>query len=163
MDRDQNQKPFKLNRRRALVGIIAAGAIVIGIEGYRQWLRPQYSGAQLSVRDAYKLAKNGSILLVDIRQPDEWQATGLPSAAHPIDMRRSDFSDVLLAALGSDKTRPVALICARGVRSARLSTHLTEAGFTNVVDVPEGMLGSSAGPGWLAGGLPTQKYDGDSG
>jgi len=31
---------------------------------------------------------------------------------------------------------------------------LEKAGFTRIVDIPEGMLGSSAGPGWLARDLP---------
>jgi hypothetical protein len=35
-----------------------------------------------------------------------------------------------------------------------MSARLAEAGFTGIVDVPEGMLGSSAGPGWLARDLP---------
>ena len=50
-------------------------------------------------------------------------------------------------------------MCARGVRSRRLTARLTEAGFTNIIDVPEGMLGSSAGPGWLKNDLPTTAYD----
>ena len=33
---------------------------------------------------------------------------------------------------------------------------LTDAGFTNVVHIKEGMAGSGAGPGWLARGLPTE-------
>ena len=37
--------------------------------------------------------------------------------------------------------------------------HLREAGFTNIIDVPEGMLGSGAGPGWLKSGLPLTEWD----
>jgi len=33
---------------------------------------------------------------------------------------------------------------------------LTEAGFTQVYNVKEGMAGSAAGPGWIARGLPLQ-------
>lgn len=158
----QNDQTLRM-KRRAFVGFLACGAVASGIVGYQVWLRPSYEGAQLSVADAYQQAKDEAILLVDIRQPEEWKITGIPEAAIPIDMRRSDFSDALLTALGSDTSRPIALICARGVRSARLSTRLTEAGFTNIVDVPEGMLGSGAGPGWLARDLPTQPYDGAAG
>ena len=74
--------------------------------------------------------------------------------AIPIDMRRPDFTDALRAEIVGREDVPVALICARGVRSARLSQRLAEAGFTNIIDVPEGMLGSGAGPGWLKRGLP---------
>ena len=40
--------------------------------------------------------------------------------------------------------------------------HLAElmagAGFTSVFDVTEGMIGSSAGPGWIDAGLPVAAY-----
>ena len=36
---------------------------------------------------------------------------------------------------------------------------MTKAGFSNIIDVPEGMLGSAAGPGWLAADLPTLPYE----
>ena len=31
---------------------------------------------------------------------------------------------------------------------------LAENGFSKVINIPEGMLGSSDGPGWIARGLP---------
>ena len=80
--------------------------------------------------------------------------TGSGEHAVRLDMRRDDFVDALLEKTRGSKDVPVALICARGVRSARLNNQLVEAGFTNLIDVPEGMLGSAAGPGWLKRGLP---------
>ncbi|MEM7317821.1 MAG: rhodanese-like domain-containing protein, partial [Pseudomonadota bacterium] len=114
------------------------------------------SGGQLNVTEAHAQATAGDIVLVDIRRPDEWQATGVGEGAHPIDMRRPDFVEALVRVAGPDLDRPIALICARGVRSARLSLALTEAGYTRIIDVPEGMLGSRAGPGWLDAELPLQ-------
>jgi rhodanese-related sulfurtransferase len=108
----------------------------------------------LSAGDSHARALSGDLLLVDIRRPDEWARTGIGEGAVPLDMRRADFGAALLAAAGGDSARPVALICARGVRSRQLSARLAAAGFTRVIDVPEGMLGSGAGPGWLARGLP---------
>ncbi len=77
-----------------------------------------------------------------------------------IDMRRQDFLQALNAAVAGDLTAPVALICARGVRSARLTRALVEAGYSRIIDVPEGMLGSASGPGWLAGNLPVARWQG---
>jgi len=108
----------------------------------------------LSVKQALALARAGDIHLIDIRRPDEWSRTGVASPAIPIDMRRADFAAVLTSVLATKGQRPVALICARGVRSNRLRTRLMNAGLTNIIDVPEGMLGSGAGPGWLKSGLP---------
>jgi len=57
--------------------------------------------------------------------------------------------------LGADRDRPIALICARGNRSTVASSALTQAGYTHVYNIREGMFGSPDGPGWLARGLPT--------
>jgi len=116
-----------------------------------------YDGQALSVSQAFEAALAGDIPLIDIRRPDEWNATGIGSPAHPIDMRRKDFVAELDTLLNGNRDKPVALICARGVRSARMSNRLSEAGFTNIIDVPEGMLGSRAGPGWLRSKLPVRR------
>ena len=111
----------------------------------------------ISVAEAHARARTGALFLIDIRRPDEWQRTGIAEGAHPIDMRRSDFTDALLALTGGLRA-PVALICARGVRSRALTQRLAKAGFTRIIDVPEGMLGSGAGPGWLNSGLPVEPW-----
>ena len=111
----------------------------------------------LSAPDALTLTEAGKITLVDIRRPDEWHRTGVPRGAVALDLRRDDFTAALLTQVGGDKDRPIALICARGVRSARLAARLSDAGFTQILDVPEGMMGSGAGPGWLSRGLPVAK------
>ncbi len=106
---------------------------------------------------AYQLAKDGKIILVDIRRPDEWAKTGSGELAHRLDLRRKDFVEQLTKLAGGDLNAPLALICARGVRSARENNKLIKAGFTNVIDVPEGMLGNAKGPGWIKRGLPLNK------
>jgi rhodanese-related sulfurtransferase len=94
---------------------------------------------------------------VDIRRPDEWAATGVPENALLLDLRQDNFSGALLAHLQGDMRRPVALICARGVRSAQVAADLRQIGFSRVLDVPEGMLGSGAGVGWIEQGLPLRQ------
>ena len=116
-------------------------------------------GDSFDVQTAYRLAQDGEIHLIDIRRPDEWKKTGSGEGATRLDMRRDDFVDELIALTGGDRSQPVALICARGVRSARMTNRLTAAGFTNIIDVPEGMLGSKAGPGWLKSNLPLNKTE----
>lgn len=153
-----------VNRTRRWV-LLGGGAVVAAGFAVRQYrlIPPDYAGRQLSVEDAYHQALSGDLLLVDIRTPREWKATGVGQGAYPLDMRRDDFEQALAQLSGGDRTAPVALICARGVRSARLSNRLTEAGFTNVIDVPEGMLGLVAGPGWVRAGLPVQRNTGETG
>jgi rhodanese-related sulfurtransferase len=132
-----------------LTAAIAAGAAV----GY-PLINPAYGGTTLDARTAHRRTEAKEITLIDIRRPDEWQATGTAKGAHRLDLRNPGFIDALSAIVAGDRTRPIALICARGVRSARIANLLTENGFASIIDVPEGMLGSSAGPGWIARGLP---------
>ena len=97
--------------------------------------------------------------LVDIRRPDEWALTGVGEGAVPITMLDRDFIEQVSAQVGGDHSKPVALICARGVRSRKMSVRLQQAGFTNIIDVPEGMLGSGPGAGWIKRGLPVVAYN----
>lgn len=144
--------------RRDLLGFGILGA-ALGILAWRALERPAPDAPPaLSVEETHMRAHAGSLILIDIRRPDEWQATGIPEGAHPIDMRRDDFITALQDVTGPDRAAPIALICARGVRTARMASALIDAGFTQIIDVPEGMIGSSAGPGWLAKGLPVTAY-----
>lgn len=118
-------------------------------------MQPAQADTTLDAETAFQRAQAGDLLLIDIRQPGEWAETGSPKGAQRLDLRSPDFLDRLSALAEGNTDRPIALICASGGRSARTAKALTEAGFTNVLDVSEGMLGSSAGPGWLARGLPT--------
>ena len=146
-----------VSRRGLLIGGLVIAATVGGGAWYRRQA-PHYGGVSLTVSEAHESAMSGDVLLVDIRTPREWRATGVGEGAVLLDMRRDDFVAELEKAVNGQKDAPVALICARGVRSARMSNKLTQAGFTNVIDVPEGMLGSKDGPGWVKAGLPIEKW-----
>ncbi len=107
--------------------------------------------------EAYALAKVGTVKLIDIRSPDEWRQTGIGEGAVKISMHEPGFISRVDALLDGDRSRPIALICARGNRSRRMKSLLNEAGFTNVINVSEGMLGSEAGAGWLKRKLPVNE------
>lgn len=140
-------------RRFFFIGALFA----FSVPAFGETTKELLASKKLSVEDAYDLAEEGVITLVDIRRPDEWSSTGVGEGAHPLDMRRKDFVAQLAALVEGDKAMPIAVMCARGVRSKWLSRQLENAGFTNVLDVPEGMLGSRSGPGWLRTGLPVVK------
>ncbi len=151
----QNHMPRNRSRRWILgagaIGVAGGGAFAT--KWFNIFADASVEGA-LTVEEASNQASSGDIFLIDIRRPDEWKRTGVGASAIPIDMRRKDFEDVLQTILREQGERPVALICARGVRSDRMSQRLAKAGFTNIIDVPEGMLGSGAGPGWIRRELP---------
>ena len=156
---DQIFSPSRAARR----GFLLSGLAVAGLAALTaaQWYNivADVSDSDLTAPEAHAAAASGEIFLIDIRRPDEWARTGVGENALPIDMRSPNFTDALLAVTEGRKDLPVALICARGVRSARLARRLSDAGFSNVLDVPEGMMGSGAGPGWLKRGLPVGRVE----
>lgn len=146
----------RMTRRAFGLGavVVVVGGAVFASRWYNISAKAGATGT-LSTPDAHSAALSGEVVLIDIRRPDEWQRTGVGQGAVPLDMRRDDFTDALLVQTAGRTDVPIALICARGVRSRGMTARLTAAGFTNIIDVPEGMLGSGAGSGWLKRGLPT--------
>ncbi len=142
-----------------LITLVGAGAFATETGRGLLWaaITESTTAQVMSPVEVHAAAKRGDLLLIDIRRPDEWDATGSGEGAHRLDMRRNDFVVALESLAGGRRDSPIALICARGVRSAYLSNRLKEAGFTRIIDVPEGMFGSSTGPGWLVRGLPVVK------
>ena len=107
---------------------------------------------------AYVAAQKGEIILIDIRRPDEWAETNVAEGAIGLDMRDEDFVSVLAALRRANPEVPIALICRTGARTGYVTKTLAAQGFPGLVDVNEGMVGGTNGPGWLKRGLPT--YEG---
>jgi len=106
-------------------------------------------------------AQAGIRTLIDVRLSMEWRKTGVPVGAQEISIHDrggvSFFVAKVIKMVGGKKNTPIALICARGVRSSKAAAVLAGAGFTNIRDVREGVLGNQKdGPGWLKHKLPTQ-------
>ena len=112
----------------------------------------------LHADEAWHMAEAGDLLLVDVRSPQEWRQTGVPAGARPVTIHTADglvgFLDSIRKELNGDFDRPIAVICARGNRSSLAQSALNEAGYSQVLNIREGMLGSADGPGWLSRGLP---------
>lgn len=111
---------------------------------------------QLGVSEAHELAMRGAIVLVDVRTPEEWEKTGVATSAQAVSMHRPGFFKKIKSLVHGDKTQAIAVICATGQRSKRVQAMMRKRGYTNIIDVSEGMLGSAAGPGWINSGLPVQ-------
>lgn len=100
------------------------------------------------------------VTLIDIREQAEWDQTGVPEGAKRVSTSRPDFVDAILAELGGDKSKPVAVFCRSGTRSLKAAETLAAAGFTNVINVGDGMMGrDGVGKGWQAAGLPLKPAD----
>ena len=111
--------------------------------------------AKVVSSEAFAASKDKTTL-IDVREPAEWAETGVPQGAATISISRKDFVDAVLVKVGGDKSAPVAVICKSGARSTKAAEQLSQAGFTNVTNVGDGMMGRPAvGQGWLAARLPT--------
>jgi rhodanese-related sulfurtransferase len=123
----------------------------------------------LTAPEAFQKVSAGELILIDVRSRKEWRETGIPRGALAISIHdprgEVGFLEKVRAAIGEKPGRPVATICAAGVRSDRTQTWLRQAGYAPVLNVREGMLGrwrpfEPAQPGWLKRGLPTEPWAG---
>jgi len=120
------------------------------------------AGSVIDSRKALEGVKAGEMTLIDVRSPEEWRETGVPQGAKTVTIHNPDgmagFVAAATRAVGGKKDRPIALICARGWRSRRAANALSDAGFTRILNVREGMLGNPLdGPGWLDRKLPVER------
>lgn len=119
------------------------------------------AGGKITAPEAYAELQAGKIVLIDVRSPAEWRQTGIPKGAKTVSIHDPDgmpgFMRKVLTVMAGRRDRPVALICARGVRSSRASRYLRKNGFAEVFDVSEGFLGRMSAPGWLKRGLPVER------
>jgi len=87
------------------------------------------------------------LLLVDVREDNEWANGHLPSAVH---MGRGIIERDIETAVPDTGTKMV-LYCGGGFRSALVADNLQKMGYLNVESMDGGWKG------WLAAGLPTAK------
>jgi rhodanese-related sulfurtransferase len=117
----------------------------------------QPSPVNISPDEAHKLAAEKKVILIDIRRPDEWAETGVGEHAIRLQMEDPMFAAKLNAAMGNDRTKPVALICRTANRTRTVQQALMQSGYTRVINVEGGMIGNAADKGWIARGLPMSK------
>jgi len=82
------------------------------------------------------LKSDKSIQLVDLRTPQELQATGFIDGAQNINFNSPDFSAQMSKL---DKNKPVMVYCAAGSRSGRSVPQLVKMGFAKVYNYTGGM------------------------
>lgn len=109
------------------------------------------SAKEISVKEAAELIKSqpDSILVLDVRRPDEFVAGHLPNAQN-LDFFGGRF-DLDIQKLPKDK--PILLYCRSGVRSGAAVKALDDVGITNILHMSAGMNG------WQKAKLPVVKED----
>jgi rhodanese-related sulfurtransferase len=109
---------------------------------------PAFAVEKLGPRATHAAINAGKLILIDIRRPDEWAATGSAQGALRMSMLSTDFSSRVKAIQAANPGKKIALICQVGVRTARLSQRLEDQGLKGLVDVVGGTQL------WIDQGLP---------
>ena len=104
--------------------------------------------------EAWEAMQTGELLMLDIRTPKEWEQSGVPQGAWPVDMYNPNFGRALQAIISRNPGKRIGMICAVGGRTGYVEGVLRKNGFPEIVNVGEGMHGSKHGAGWLKRGLP---------
>ena len=112
-----------------------AGVIEESIEAWQDNGLPSEILAEVSITQLAKEIATGEIVVLDVREPLEWEMGHVPGA--------------LLVSLGTLRERlhelpqesGITVICEAGVRSSAAASILQAHGFVGVVNVPEGTAG----------------------
>lgn len=120
---------------------------------------PAWASEQMAADAAYSEIGAGRMILVDVRTPAEWKATGIAPRAIALSMGERDFVTKLKAVVEANPGKRVALICASGGRSGSVQRQMAKLGIADdAVDIVEGMKGNWSSPGWIKRGLPVVPY-----
>ena len=103
--------------------------------------------AEVSPSEAHEASKDGSSLLIDVRESNEFEEVHASNAKlHPL-------SEIDVEALAEKyqltETTEFFIICRSGVRSMRAAEAFYEAGYKRPINVAGGTLA------WIESGLPT--------
>lgn len=104
--------------------------------------------ADIDVTDAARLAGDGAVLLLDVREDGEWQAGHAPGSMH---VPLGDLTPTVVP-----RDRPVVAVCRSGNRSGYATQLLASVGY----DVRNLVGGMKA---WAAAGQPVVRPDGAPG
>lgn len=128
----------------ALVALfVASGAMLF----WPEIQRLASGGAQIGTLEATRLMNQGTTLILDIREGEDYAAGHLPRARHiPLSQLSNRLDEI-----GKFKDKPVIVTCKTGTRAGAATRVLKQAGFTNVFEL-RGGLGA-----WQQASLPLEK------
>lgn len=123
------------------------GYLCGGMNDWQEAGKPISSTRTMSVLDLKSKLEKREVLLLDVREPNEWKDEGVIEGAEPI-----FFVDLPQKTESLPKDKPIAVTCSVGNRSSIAVSILERAGFKNVSNVLGGMTA------WANLGYPTRKW-----
>jgi hydroxyacylglutathione hydrolase len=110
-----------------------AGLLAGGMTNWRQERRPAAHTERLAAADLLdRLRAEPGLQLLDVRERSEWDAGHVPGSAF------TPWHDIVGIPEGLDAARPIAVICAAGVRAATAASLLGRYGAPEVIHVIDG-------------------------
>ena len=86
---------------------------------------------EVDVDEALRLASDGQLRIIDVREPSEWEVGHIPTATLvPLGRLPERITEVV-----PDRETPILVHCAVGMRSGRAAAYLAGQGYTNVVSL----------------------------
>jgi rhodanese-related sulfurtransferase len=135
---------FILNNLALVALFLASGAMLFWPEISRL---AGSGGAQLGTLEATRLMNQGTTLVLDVREGDDYAAGHLPRARHiPLAQLSNRLDEI-----GKYKEKTVLVTCKGGTRSGAASRLLRKAGFKNVYELRGGVNA------WQQASLPVEK------
>ena len=105
--------------------------------------------AEVSVHETAEAAADGNTVVLDVREPIEWEMGHVPGALLiSLGQLRHNLDQV-------PREAHIAVICEAGIRSSSAASLLQAEGFPHIVNVTEGT------GGYRNAGLPVEFYNGD--
>lgn len=109
---------------------------------------PTAEAIKLSVQETYKkLQENDNIVIIDVREPDEYTAGHLKNS---ILLPLGTLEQTIGSAVKNKET-PILVYCRSGNRSKQAQVILLAKGYTDVTDMSGGFTN------WAAAGYPVEK------
>jgi rhodanese-related sulfurtransferase len=105
------------------------------------------ASSEIGTLEATQLMNQGSTLILDVREGNEYAAGHLPRARH---IPLAELSN-RVGEIGKFKEKPVIVTCQSGMRSGRAAKVLKSAGFTSVYELKGGLAA------WQQASLPVEK------
>lgn len=137
---EDSQKANESRLRLARVGIEnVSGYLEDGVAGWVRAGLPVEQTSQISAVQLYDLMQEEpGVQVIDVRRPGEWQGGHVEHARQkPLDHLTTLLGDL-------DKSKPVAVYCKGGYRSAIAASLLQRAGFEHVMNMTGGFDAWSA-------------------
>ncbi len=122
------------------------GYLCGGMNEWQEAGKPLSSTGIMSVLDLKTKLEKGEVVLLDVREPNEWQEDGIIEGAKLI-----FFADLPEKTDSLPKDKPIAVTCSVGNRTSTAVSILERTGYKNVSNVLGGMTA------WTRLGYPVKK------